>query len=501
MDLAFATSIMRPKDLINLKSANPLFYLLHFCARKREVSSEMPFFKVTHEHRLNTLAVKADSVRVITRLPTEGRTLRYFSLVGTHDTLKVPLTDAWLFGRGVYKVAVYRTFAVPVSSEASRHSMIEVLIDNSMSHNLIVRRVSSTLHGFGGLFVEFNGSVQLKSRYGIKDGIRHLEASSFDEIWAGKWRSPEHLTAMESSLRKKAPGALVLDGHHQYCIEMRDRVKGACEFDGKLSVVHIRGVWYLFSRANQQQEGGRYVQVAVSHTGPTGPYSKFEQLRIKGYKPGPDANMYLFTANQNPLDEGQMIGLVPVNEGAPGHLSVEGSLFNTDGASYIAATLSCDGVHWLPLTKLVSSDGFIGRTLDHPVDGLAVGTDPDSVYFYIHRDVYGISPYYATSTIVQHQFNPTFLRNLTWVARNTLQGCHSPPAHSADSSRRAAPHPPGEKSKLPKAKKPIDQKKAFKSKKASKSSKGAKSAKAKPTVAAKKPLTTKHAHSEIRKVR
>lgn len=199
---------------------------------------------------------------------------------------------------------------------------------------------------------------------------------------------------------------------------------GTCEFDGKLSVVYRQNTWFLFGRSNPQEQGGRYVQVTTSRHGPIGPWSEFRHIKIAGYNNGRDGNIYMLCVDINPLDVTgrQLIGLLPMNEGAPGTLSVENTTFNTDGDSYIALTLSCDGVHWTHLVKLVSSDGYDGRTLDHPVDGIAIGEDNESVFFYIQRDVQGISPF-KNSSIVQHQFNTKFLRNLTLYAQQSLPGC------------------------------------------------------------------------------
>ena len=71
-----------------------------------------------------------------------------------------------------------------------------------------------------------------------------------------------------------------------------------------------------------------------------------------------------------------MLGLFPVNLGFEGEA-------NGDGESFIALSLSCDGVHWSSLTKLVWTTGHHGRTWDHPVDGVVL--HGDNVYFMVTR--------------------------------------------------------------------------------------------------------------------
>jgi hypothetical protein len=135
-------------------------------------------------------------------------------------------------------------------------------------------------------------------------------------------------------------------------------------------------VWHVFSRANLKASGGRFVQVANASS-VQGPYGAFQRIQIDRYDEGGPGNIYFAAVDNNPLDTETMLGLFPVNlgneeEGGNGH-----------GESFIGLSLSCDGVHWSNLTRLVWSAGQFGRTWDHPVDGVVL--HGDNVYFMVTR--------------------------------------------------------------------------------------------------------------------
>ena len=107
------------------------------------------------------------------------------------------------------------------------------------------------------------------------------------------------------------------------------------------------------------------MQVA-SASSAQGPYGAFQPIQIDGYdQGGPGGNIYFPAVDNNPLDSETMLGLFPVNLGFEGES-------NGDGESVIALSLSCDGVHWSSLKRLVWTKGHYGRTWDHPVDGMVL---------------------------------------------------------------------------------------------------------------------------------
>ena len=85
--------------------------------------------------------------------------------------------------------------------------------------------------------------------------------------------------------------------------------------------------------------------------------------QIEGYDRDGPGNIYMLTVNQHPYDSNMLFGLASVNEG-------EAGIRTGDGTSYIAATFSCDGVHWSRFIPVVASTPNEARTYDQPVDGL-----------------------------------------------------------------------------------------------------------------------------------
>ena len=76
----------------------------------------------------------------------------------------------------------------------------------------------------------------------------------------------------------------------------------------------------------------------------------------------------------NPADAGTVLGTFPVVQG---------------DEAFIGAAISCDGVHFSPLKRLVASTVAVhGRATDHPVHGLV--QRGDRVYLYTHRGVPGV---------------------------------------------------------------------------------------------------------------
>ena len=84
---------------------------------------------------------------------------------------------------------------------------------------------------------------------------------------------------------------LTVRGDHPGCVERRDASallqagvpSGACEFDGRLSIAHFRGRYWLYARANLGATGQRHVQVTSSADGRI--WSPFELLTLAGYTP------------------------------------------------------------------------------------------------------------------------------------------------------------------------------------------------------------------------
>ena len=254
------------------------------------------------------------------------------------------------------------------------------------------------------------------------------------------------LSPLPEWLRAPVPSTIALEGTHPGCAECRRHVDGACEFDGKLSVVRHRGRLLLYARANLARErGGRFVQV-TSTVGDdaAGPWRAFAPLRIAGFTRHVSHNVYFAAVNANPLDrpDGTLIGLFPLAlpEGSDArspkaHCWPPWSLrVASDPTCYqsrqrvhdgvIGLSLSCDGLHWGPLVLVATCQSMHNRSFDQPVDGLIVVNR--SVFVVVQRNVAGISsgtPESSERTLLPMALDATRLERLTRVAHETLAGC------------------------------------------------------------------------------
>ena len=73
----------------------------------------------------------------------------------------------------------------------------------------------------------------------------------------------------------------------------------ACEFDGRLTLVHFRGEYLLYARANTGLRGQRFVQLTRSVDATA--WSPFELISIDGYS-YERGNIYFWAAQVNPVD-------------------------------------------------------------------------------------------------------------------------------------------------------------------------------------------------------
>jgi hypothetical protein len=295
--------------------------------------------------------------------------LRYISVVRTAASAnsEQPFSGMSVQGRtGTQQTGPGRFQTHQIGLDLEDASLI---IDvSTVAHNFVLRRIYTRFFGMGGQGIsnECNhkpGGCQ----HSDTRGIRLFTADSAAEIHSGRWLG--------------SAGSVIIRGDHPGCIEARPGWNGLCEYDGKLSFVRMTSAgsvaWHVFTRANLKPHGGgRFVQVANASSA-QGPYGAFQRIQIDGYDEGGPGNIYFAAVDNNPLDTETMLGLFPVNLGN----EEEGS--NGNGESFIALSLSCDGVHWSNLTRLVWTIGQFGRTWDHPVDGVVLHRD--NVYFMVTR--------------------------------------------------------------------------------------------------------------------
>ena len=208
------------------------------------------------------------------------------------------------------------------------------------------------------------------------------------------------------------------------CIDRRSSYTGyphlqACEFDGRLSLVHHHGRFRMYARANLRFHavvGGRFVQTTHSNKLESG-WQRWEPSACLGLKSnqiqrvsytsihpvivshvltvrllGVEAervDLYFFAAQSNPVDNGSLLALFPVNQ---------------PPQACVALAFSIDGVRWSrPMTLKDSPSSFRSsnrggggrvefRGEDHPVAGVVRSPgDPDVIHFYIHHSVKGLA--------------------------------------------------------------------------------------------------------------
>eukprot|EP00966_Prymnesium_polylepis_P192704 4466649-Prymnesium_polylepis.1 len=112
-----------------------------------------------------------------------------------------------------------------------------------------------------------------------------------------------------------------------------------------------------------------------------------------------------------------LIALFPVNLGDEEP--------NSEGESFIASAVSCDGVRWS------ETPTPFGRTWDHPVDGIV--TAGGAVYFFLNLDVERISENDGDARIQQYRFNTAALQAQVQRARQGWgAGCRAPPRGSCE---------------------------------------------------------------------
>lgn len=264
-----------------------------------------------------------------------------------------------------------------------------------MTHNLAIT------HDGSGRYVIMGGQFKLK---GAALCGKHVGNSipcvgtlpEYNGVWMARGDSlsfakREHVAARlpaEELIRRgdelSRPGAStwaesarwIFNGTHPGCVERRTRRfapmarLGACEFDGRLSLVHFRGSLRLYTRSNPAAHGQRFVQTVSSSDGGAG-WGSFEFISIDGYDHA-QGDAYFFAVSVNPVHNESLLALYPLVHKFHG---------------CIAISASSDGLHWTAPTPLRPCDVHGERTVHHPAEGFV--REGKSVSMYIHENVPG----------------------------------------------------------------------------------------------------------------
>ena len=189
----------------------------------------------------------------------------------------------------------------------------------------------------------------------------------------------------------------------------------------ELSLVHHRGEFRIFARANLREgsvRGGRFVQTTSSPDGRAW-NRPWRLIRVRRLPPD-KADVYLFHAQTNPVDESTLLALFPVSQ--PPHACVALS-FSKDGIEWSTphALMRCS-LGWR--TQTVDGFGPIEwRAEDHPVSGTVLSVATDEVWFYIHHEVHGMSMRWGAQRpahVARYRMPRSRLRELTRTALRSL---------------------------------------------------------------------------------
>ncbi|KAL1525993.1 hypothetical protein AB1Y20_020818 [Prymnesium parvum] len=180
-------------------------------------------------------------------------------------------------------------------------------------------------------------------------------------------------------------------GTHPGCVERRIRYfaslarLGECEFDGRLSLVRLRGTLLLYARANPAAHGQRFVQVAAS-TDEGASWSAFSLISLAGYR-YPQGDLYFFSVQPNPAANGSLLALFPIVHKFRG---------------CVGMAVSEDGVRWSAITPLLRCAVHGERTVHHPVAGVL--RRGDAAHVYIHHNVPGVTADVSPSSRAKAEF-------------------------------------------------------------------------------------------------
>lgn len=190
------------------------------------------------------------------------------------------------------------------------------------------------------------------------DSNRLILAQEADAYRFGRYESPKARSAARDMLVQAARWRdlrPLLDGRHPGCIERRDANKmdwlqpGVCEFDGRLSLAHFGGEFFLYARANPAAHGQRFVQFTKSRNLVN--WTSFNLIEINSYNFS-QGDIYFFSAQKNPVHNSSLIAIFPLVHRMRG---------------CIALSVSLDGFKWSSPVSLLKCAVYGERTRDHPV--------------------------------------------------------------------------------------------------------------------------------------
>ena len=198
--------------------------------------------------------------------------------------------------------------------------------------------------------------------------------------------------------RWSPPQVVITGSEPGGCVDRRPKYTGyprlqACEFDGRLSLVHLDKRYRLYARANLRYQalvGGRFVQTSTSSTMQRGTWSRWELVRILAVDMAA-VDLYFFAVQANPVHTSSLVALFPVSQPPKACIAMA---FSMDGVSFSRPVV----LHASRMAARTHDRQFHGtlewRGEDHPVAGVVRvpgNVSSRQVLFYIHHAVKGVT--------------------------------------------------------------------------------------------------------------
>ena len=223
-------------------------------------------------------------------------------------------------------------------------------------------------------------------------GWRFVAADTDDELASSFMKEPLLPVYRQSRSQWQHVG-LAVSGRHAGCSDARDPMRmpwvtsDACEFDGRLSLVHFRGSYWLYTRLNTGSHGQRFVAVTTSTDLRIGSWGQFQRIHLRGYNVQ-QGEIYFFLVEVNPARSDTLVAFFPLVHRL---------------RSCVAASVSSDGVNWSTPTPLAACETRGERALDHPAQGLVrLERNASSVALYIQRRIVSLAADKLTPRPLRH---------------------------------------------------------------------------------------------------
>ena len=332
-------------------------------------------------------------------LARQSRPWRYFSAFRCEADVCITFKDD-------YKGYPHRWVGGARSRHGLRFSEVYLVLPgdipwSKMSHNLAILPHNGDYIALGGTHNHLR-SFRAPYNEPWNDGIYLTRGSSwcFERECQPLRLDIDGFPVWNRSNVQWGPPRKAMDGRHPGCVEARSTHKGRlCEYDGRLSLVHFKGRFLVYSRANAgfrnpQGMNGRFVQVAHTTDIMGRQWSPFELIRLPGWHVHNESteqrNIYFFGVQINPVDPESLLAVYPLAH---------------QGRGCISISVSRDGFLWSRPAPLIHTglDLYHTRTTMQPAIPGLVKVSGGHVFLYAHANVPGLTNAKGIPKLVRFQ--------------------------------------------------------------------------------------------------